>query len=525
MPESFGFLDSVDFFRGALPEAVFWGRLALGVGIAGLAVSLFLALVHLRDQLSLKRGRMAPLEYRAPKWGPLNRCLGDFFADPLHVAPLSPDAASEYVTGRLDAQHDLTHSAVRYFSHAPLLLGLMGTTFALRTLLVTGGDTLQEIQPQLSGVFAGTLAGIGGSLIAALGGLLLDRVALSTANRAQDFIHRHIIPTLPERRIAIKIEDAVLAMIAERAQVVAESLRLALQPVAADLEGIAVRCGTAAEAATNAFSEAARAVREAGNLEAASRNFKSGAHMIDSSAEQLVDATKQTAEIILRAGEVRGSLATLLERIHVTSEGLSSASERVGSQVSAKLTDLNTQLSRIETCTHGLSSAVETLSAELLRRVNEDSAQVDAIKGYADMTGRTLASLTQIALESSDGIKLVRSAVDAADGKAVDAIKREITPRLDESARRTDDAVRKLDRVLDERIATVTGAVTEIRQRLDGGYGVDSNRTAADLQQVLTEVKRASDETKRLSIEVQRLHSTTPGDGVTRKGLFRRLWN
>jgi chemotaxis regulatin CheY-phosphate phosphatase CheZ len=120
---------------------------------------------------------------------------------------------------------------------------------------------------------------------------------------------------------------------------------------------------------------------------------------------------------------------------------------------------------------------------------------------------------------------LVRSAVDAADGKAVDAIKREITPRLDESARRTDDAVRKLDRVLDERIATVTGAVTEIRQRLDGGYGVDSNRTAADLQQVLTEVKRASDETKRLSIEVQRLHSTTPGDGVTRKGLFRRLWN
>jgi hypothetical protein len=24
---------------------------------------------------------------------------------------------------------------------------------------------------------------------------------------------------------------------------------------------------------------------------------------------------------------------------------------------------------------------------------------------------------------------------------------------------------------------------------------------------------------------VQRLHSTTPGDGVTRKGLFRRLWN
>ena len=212
MLQSLNTFAGVDLFQGARPEAVFWGRIALGVGIAGLLASVLLTLAHWRDQFSLRRGSRNPEQYRAPRWGPLNGALGGFFADPLHNAPLSPDAASEYVTGRLDAQHEMIQSAIRYFSYAPLLLGLMGTTFALRALLITGGDTLQQIQPHLSGVFAGTLAGIAGSLLGAIGGLVLDKVALSTANRAQDFIHRFILPTLPERRIAIRIEDAVLAL-------------------------------------------------------------------------------------------------------------------------------------------------------------------------------------------------------------------------------------------------------------------------------------------------------------------------
>src|SRR6266511_2611727 len=164
MAASLSSLDNIAFFQGALPEAAFWGRIALGVGVAGLLISVLFVLAHVRDRFSLRRGRSNPDEYRPPKWGPLDRCLGEFFRDPLHSAPLSPDAASEYVTARLDAEHDVTNSIVRYFSYAPLLLGLMGTTFALRTLLVTSRDTLQEIQPQLSGVFAGTLAGIAGSL-------------------------------------------------------------------------------------------------------------------------------------------------------------------------------------------------------------------------------------------------------------------------------------------------------------------------------------------------------------------------
>jgi hypothetical protein len=512
---------SIDFFRGALPEAMFWGRIALGVGIAGLVVSLLFVLAHLRDRLSLHRGHGNPGQYLPPKWGPLDRCLGEFFADPLHSAPLSPDAASEFITSRLDAEHDVTHSVVRYFSYAPLLLGLMGTTFALRTLLVTSGDTLQEIQPQLSGVFAGTLAGIAGSLLAAVGGLVLDRVALSTANRAQDFIHRFIIPTLPERRIAIRIEDAVLAVISERAQAVVESFRTAMQPVVTELEAVADRCGKAAATATDAFSEAARAVREAGNLEVASRNFKTGAHMIDSAAEQLSDATKQTAEVLLRAGEVRGSLKALLERIQASSETLGASSERVGNQLDTQLAALNQQISRLENAAVGLRAATETLSTELIRRAHADSAHMEATKTLVDTVAHQLVDLRDLARESFDDVKSLHASVDTID-KKTENIGAQLSPQIDESSRRAENAVNVLQAGLDRRFLEVSTTLEELKKRSDGNDGNASRDLQVTVREAVGEMRKASQDARVLMEEVRRQRPTRPPD--TPKGFLRWPW-
>ena len=195
--------------------------------------------------------------------------------------------------------------------------------------------------------------------------------------------------------------------------------------------------------------------------------------MIDSSAEQLSDATKQTAEIVLRAGEVRSSLKGLLERIQEASQNLGSASERVGTELSTQLSELNAQVSKIETSASGLSSAVEQLSAELVRRSNADSAQIEATKRSVEITGRELAGLTQIARATSDDIKTVRTAVDAIDGKAVEAIRLEIKPRIDESTQRTEAAVGTLDGLLGRRLATISATLDEIKQRSDGaGLGL-----------------------------------------------------
>src|SRR5260370_1843143 len=87
-----------DFFKGALPEAAFWGRIALRVGVAGLAASGLLVLIHLRDQVSLIRGQRTPSQYRPPKWEPLSQSLRDFFADPVQNTPPTPHPPATYFT-------------------------------------------------------------------------------------------------------------------------------------------------------------------------------------------------------------------------------------------------------------------------------------------------------------------------------------------------------------------------------------------------------------------------------------------
>jgi hypothetical protein len=525
MPLPFEVFPRTEFFKGALPEAAFWGRIALSVGGAGLAASLLLVLVNLRDQLSLRRGQSNPNQYRPPKWGPLSQSLSEFFADPVVNAPLSPDAAAEYIIGRLEATRDVTLSVIRYFSYAPLLFGLMGTVFALRSLLVVQGNTLQQIEPHLAGVFAGTLAGIVGSLLAAVGGLTLDWTSLSTINRAQDFIHRHILPTLPERRIAVRIEDAVLALIAERAQAVAESFSKSMQPVAAQMAQIAERCGKAADAATKSLSEASRVVREAGNLEVASFDFKKSAHMIDSSAEQLSDATKQTAEVILRVGEIRQSLTELLGGIRETAENLGATSTRLGEQFESRVAELNAQGERLRATSGMLQPAIEALSVELMRRANADSGHLEEIRGHVETTSRSFVSVTDILRESSNDLKTVPSRIDAMAGTIADGTRQGVARGMDQVA---DHIAKKLESVVLvlERSAGALSKVFSEAPPRDADGAIASLDLARSIRQAADEMRKASDECRKLTVALQQMQPDRGGDTPKKgDGFFRRFWD
>ncbi len=525
MPQPFDTLIRGEFFIGAMPEAVFWGRIALTIGLAGLGASFLLALANVRDRISLRRGSDNPTQYRPPRLGPLDRSLGEFFGDPAHTAPLSPDAAAEYIIGRLEATRDMTQSAIRYFSYAPLLCGLMGTIFALRALLVVQGNTLQQIQPHLAGVFAGTLAGILGSLLAAVGGLVLDWTSLSTVNRAQDFIHRHILPTLPERRIAVRIEDAVLALIAEKAQAVADSFRNSMQPVATQMEDIAERCGKSAEAAAKALSEAARAVREAGDLELASRNFKSGAHMIDSAAEQLSDATKQTAEVILRVGEIRQSLTDLLGRIHETSENLSGASTRLAVELASRMMELHAQGEKLHASVSVLHPAIQSLSAELVRRAGADSAHLELIMGHVETSSRTLSTVTEILKGSSDDLKTVPTRIEAIGGSIADGMRQGVATGMDLVA---DNIAKRLDNlvaILERSIGALSKAISETKPRVDGDSPIGSPELVTSIHEVVVELRKTSDESRRLADAIQQVQSNHSDNSAKKgDGFFRRFF-
>lgn len=518
MPQLFVDVLRGEFFTGAMPEAVFWGRIALGVGLAGLAASILLALANFRDRLSLERGNDDPATYRPPKWGPLSYSLGDFFEDPTHTAPLSPDAAAEYIIGRLEAARDLTQSGIRYFSYAPLLCGLMGTIFALRTLLVVQGNTLQQIQPHLAGVFAGTMAGILGSLIAAIGALMLDWTSLSTVNRAQNFVHRHIIPTLPERRIAVRIEDAILAMIAEKAQAVADNFKTSIAPVAMQMEKIAERCGESADLATKALSEATKAVREAGDLQIASRNFKSGAHMIDSSAEQLSDATKQTAEVILRVGEIRQSLTDLLNRIGQATESLSATSNRLSSELTSRIAELHAQGETLRTSVASLGPAVQTLITELNRRAESDAAHLELIRGHVQTTTNSVTSIAGLLKESSDQLKNAPAHMRMITETLADGIQQELAEGMngigDNLSKRLDSVIAALERS--------TAAFTNQLNSGSNGNGVANSAELIDtIHEAVRQLTNASEQSSKLAEALQSQREVT---GKKRDGFFRRLW-
>ena len=509
-----------EFLKGALPQAAFWGRLALSVGITGLGASLLLILVHLRDQFSIKRNERNPTQFSPSKWGLLNQSLGEFFKDPVRNAPLSADAAAEFVIGRLEAQRDVVQSVIRYFSYAPLLLGLMGTIFSLRALLVDSGNTLQQIQPQLAGVFAGTLAGIIGSLVAALGALLLDYATQSTINQTQDFVHRHIIPTLPERRISIRIEDAVLALIAERTRVVAESFNNALRPVATQMAEIASRCSKAAESATEAFTQATRALREAGNLEDASRRFKAGAHMIDSSAEQLSDATKQTAEVILRVGELRNSFEQLTGHLHASATALADSSKEASASLGTHITELNVRGEKVHDSVGSLSSALNSLAAELQLRARTESSQLDVIKTHAEVSGRALLSITDMAKQSSDMLKTLPERVQGISGLLVDGVRQGVSSELDRLTKTLDSVVGPLEKG----VQFLANATPDAKHSDENGFEAVSVELNKTLRDVTTEFRRASEESRKFTEFVQRIRLTVDSKEIpTRKkpdGLF-----
>lgn len=525
MLQSFDVLLKGGFFKGALPEAAFWGRIALGVGVAGFVASVLLVLLHLRDQASLISGESTPREYRPPRWGPLNQSLREFFTDPVHNAPLSPDAAAEYVVGRLEATRDAALSAIRYFSYAPLLFGLMGTIFALRALLVLQGNTLQQIQPSLAGVFAGTLAGIIGSLLSSAGGVMLDWASLSAVNRAQDFVHRHILPTLPERRIAIRIEDAVLAVIGEKAQAVAQSFSNSMQPVATHMEDIADRCGKAADVAMKSLTEAARAVREAGNIEVAARDFKIGAHMIDSAAEQLSDATKETAEVVLRIGEIRQSLDEVLSRISEASQNLAETSSRVTVELASRMAELSSQGERLGATASTLYPAMSELSSELVRRAASDSAHLEVIRAHIEGTNRSVTDVTNILKESASHLKGIPTRIEEMAGMIADGTRQGVATAMDQVA---NEIARKLDGVaatLERSAGAVSTALNEstVRDRQGGEASLDFVKSIC---QAADEMRKVSEESRKLAAALQQAQPSR-GNGASKKadGFFRRLWD
>jgi hypothetical protein len=468
-------LTEVDIFEalrgaileGALPESLVCAYIALTFGFLGLGVAVALSVAYLRDLWFVVHVPRRPEERTPPRLGPLHLSLGSFLQNPAAQSALSPDAAAEFVADRLENQHQAFHSLVRFFAYAPLLFGLMGTILALRGLLVDSGKTLQEIQPELAGVFSGTLAGIVGSLVSATGGLLLNAVVRRVNNSVQDFIHLQILPEIPERRIALRIEEAVLERIGEKAQAVVGKMEQALQPLAKSLRESAEGATAAAGAATNAFGIAARAVKEAGDLEKATRNFKAAAHMLDSSAESLTDATRQTAETLLRFEELQPAIGLVSERLEKSSAALTSVTTEMTGHVTSRIEEFVRHTAALRATVQKVADTFAHLSDLLAVRAQSDSAHVEAIRKQSDAAAQALAVVTESARETSVAISTLPHGFANANQALVGQIQAAVCEGLDDLNERLRQALVSLVPALEASSLALTKAAVSVREEAE----------------------------------------------------------
>jgi hypothetical protein len=451
-------------FERAMPDAAAWGTVALVVGAIGLGLAMVFLLAYLRDWFFIRQSENKLRSTLPPRFGPLDLSLGPFLRNPLVQSVVSPDAAAEFVAERLETQHDFFQSLVRFFAYAPLLFGLMGTIFALRGLLVdTGTATLQQIQPALSGVFAGTLAGIMGSLMAAFGGVCLDATARRVNNRAQDFVHARILPSIPERRIAVQIEDAILERIGEKAEGVARVLERALIPLAARLTESAERSAQAAQQATAAFTAAERVLRDAGDIEKATRNFKAGAHMLDSSAESLTDATRQTAETLIRFQALHADIATSAEGLERSSSALGNVSMELAVKVADQVAESNRVVASLVARVESLAAAFASLSLHLVARANEDSKHVDAMREHSEATAKALAMVTEASRQAATMISSLPNEIARNSAETAEAIRKAVGEGLEGVAKRLSEVLLSVKPVLASSAQSLADAADNFR--------------------------------------------------------------
>lgn len=527
--------DALDALRRAMftharPEAALGAAAALVVGVSGLALAVVLIVAYLRDNRFLLRAIANSAHRSPPRFGPLSGSLGVFLVQPASRTVLSPDAAAEFVRDRLQGQEQFFQTVLRFFAYSPLLFGLMGTISALRGLLVDSGQSLQEIQPDLAGVFGGTLAGIVGSLVATVGMVSVEAVSRRVNIRAQDFFHLCVLPEIPDRAISVHIEDAILERIGAKAEAVAQTLQAALGPLATSLSTNAAQATEAAIAATATFGAAASVVEEAGDFEKVARSFKSTASMLDNSAQALADSARQTAETLVRFGDLHATVGTTVVGLEQSSTVLSNATHDIRVAFESRMEAFSTRLSEVDASIQLMSTVLARISDGLSSQLQVDIASAEALRTQADRSEDTLRSVSGSAEAMAAAFTSMSSGFLTTHREVVNEIRQmtvaggvgfdpRITEALSATVAHLDRCTRELSVVAQNARAPVdTGAAPELLPLLTdlaAHTGALSERVLS-----LTTTLREMDKTPHSKGASSRIDEDPPAS----RGLFRRFF-
>jgi uncharacterized phage infection (PIP) family protein YhgE len=466
----------------APPITQICGNLALAIGVAGFVLMLVLGLWYLLDAVQIP-AQPSPRGARPFRWGPLHHALKGIVQPGGEIrTALSADAVGELLFSRLQSSMEARQALGRFLAYAPLLVGLAGTMLGLSGLLhllETSGSAsgLGRVQlggegvKNLQGVFYGTLGGIVGSLLASTGSLTYGFFADHWTRRAEAYLNDAVLPRIPEQRVSLKLEDAVLALIETRIQAITRELSRSLEPLASGLAATAIEAAEAAKTSGAAFATAARAVSGAGDLEAAAKALSRGIKDNKATADDLGDAAIALREVARAQAGMEEALAHAAGRLETSSSQLEAQVGRVNEGVTGHVEHVERSIQAFAMPLDALGGEIKAvgesfsgLASSVSERNRIEDDVIASTLRSAQALDESLATVRTKVGEFSQEVVALRQQLEKFSERVTAALGAEFGAKVDALSRRLEDALREVASPLAHGAARMQQAGSDIEE-------------------------------------------------------------
>jgi chromosome segregation ATPase len=383
--------------------------------------------------------------------GPL-RVLNVFRSSENPETTLSPDAVWEFVTSRLHFDFESHRAQIRFLGYLPLLIGLAATMLGLAGLIDRLGLGMSsDVRNSLRGVFLGTLVGIGGSAIVGLAGLVLSSAGRRTIAAVEDYLHARLLPAMPERRIGVRVEEAVMSVIAERSQAVIDHFRDALQPVATELSTAATQSSLAATTATEAFDHAVAVLRDSGNLRTAAKTIADKLAAVERASTHLSKAAQCALEAAAAETTARDRLidaaaasASHTDRLADAGKSLEAGMETLAvplREFAATAADFKTSSVRVGDELSSTREAFASLSSRIESRNELEKQRIDQLQREFEALDAPITKLHTVLSEITQEVAAARGATEVFRQQAASQLATRVDSNFDQLAGRLGDVL------------------------------------------------------------------------------------
>lgn len=466
-----------DLYTTAPPVVRAFGVVALACGPLGLMLGLWWSLrdwhtCELRVPAAFSEGAAEPAQFSG-----LASVLSSFGDVRQPRTMLSPDAAWEFVSARLQSHCESRRAVIRFLAYVPLLLGLCGTMLGLSQLLPKLGLQMEDAtRVHLAGVFLGTLFGIIGSVLAGLGGLIFGSTSEWVMQRLESTIHDHLLPRIPEQRVGVKIEEGIAKLIGEKAESVAVAFRAALAPVAKRLEESATASANAAVNATAAFDQAVNVLQNAGRLDEAARVVAAKLKLLGTSSTALENAAARVEAACTADDRARTSLVeatTLLERAaKAVDTAMGTTDKALGTHAQALATSsgkLAEAVAELNPQVGGITKAFEGLAKDVSKRNELEESKLATLEKNVGGLASPVDQLAKAVSGVNQELSGLRTILEGFSDKATKEITTVVQSQLTKMSEKLAEVLNQLGGVLPAEAARLRLAGQDLQQSIDQG--------------------------------------------------------